>query len=66
MLDPIRKMNFLKYSTNTNTKIGSNVKYFLIDLRSVKKPKLESIIKNFEILEVSSMLNKVELEKLIG
>lgn len=44
-MDPIIKINALKYSTSTNVKVGSNVKFLIIDLRLNKKLKIKSSLK---------------------
>lgn len=38
--EPILKMNELKYSCSNETKVGSVVKFLLLDLRIVKKPSI--------------------------
>ena len=39
------KINALKYSTSTNAKVGSNVKFLIVDLRLNKKLKIKSSLK---------------------
>ena len=44
--DPIIKMNELKYSCANEIKVGSNVKFLLLDIRITKRPKFDQIFGN--------------------
>lgn len=63
-MDPIIKMNALKYSTALNLTIGFNTKYVLIDLRNDKKRKLDKIVKQ-PIIEFGINTSKDVLTKLL-
>jgi hypothetical protein len=44
-LDPLVKINTLKYMTSNDLKVSANVKFALLDLRHMKRPKLADIFK---------------------
>ena len=44
-LDPLVRINTLKYMASNDLKVSANVKFALLDLRHQKKPKLSDIFK---------------------
>jgi hypothetical protein len=44
-LDPLARINTLKFMTSNDLKVAANVKFALLDLRVTKKPKLADIFK---------------------
>ena len=44
-LDPLVRINTLKFMTSTDLRVASNVKFALVDLRYMKKPRLCDIYK---------------------
>jgi len=63
-LDPLVRINTLKYMASNDLKVSANVRFALLDLRHLKKPKLTDIFKqvskkmqqkiNIPVIEIST------------
>ena len=66
ILDPLKKINILKQSTGADIKVGSNVKYFILDLRADKKLKLQSVITKHKVYEIDLKTSREQLAQFLN